>query len=70
MQPNILGDLAAKAPWSVIHPLGEEDSVAVAALRSVVTPMKGKFAGIAGRGPFNDIMERVFLIERLERTVR
>ena len=50
MQPNILGDLAAKAPWSVIHPLSEEDSAAVAALRAVVAPMKGKFAGIAGRG--------------------
>ena len=40
MQPNILEDLAAKAPWSVIHPLSEEDSAAVAALRSVVAPMK------------------------------
>jgi hypothetical protein len=50
MQPNIFKDLAAKAPWSVVHPLSKEDSAAVAALRSVVAPMKGKFAGIAGRG--------------------
>jgi len=42
-----------------IHPLSKEDSVAAAALRSVVAPMKGKFEGTAGRGQFNDIMERV-----------
>jgi epsilon-lactone hydrolase len=59
MQPNILKDPAAKAAWSVIHPLSEEDSAAVAALRSVVAPMKGKFEGTAGRAPFNEIMERV-----------
>jgi epsilon-lactone hydrolase len=46
-----------------IHPLSKEDSVAVAALRSVVAPMKGKFEGIAGRGMFNDIMERVAVPE-------
>jgi len=63
MQPNILKDPTAKAPWSVIHPLSEEDSAAVAALRSVVAPMKGKFEGTAGRGPFNDIMERVAVPE-------
>ena len=40
-----------------------EDSVAVAALRSVVAPMKGKFEGTAGRGLFNDIMERVAVPE-------
>jgi monoterpene epsilon-lactone hydrolase len=59
MQPNILMDPAAKASWSVIHPLSEEDSAAVAALRSVVAAMKGKFEGTAGHGPFNDILERV-----------
>jgi hypothetical protein len=46
-------------PWSVIHLLSEEDSVVVAALRSVVAPMKGKLEGTASRGPFNAIMERV-----------
>jgi len=59
MQPNILKNPAAKAPWSVIHPLSDEDSVAAAALRSVVAPMKGKLEGTAGRSLFNDIMERV-----------
>jgi epsilon-lactone hydrolase len=63
MQPDILKDPAAKSTWSVIHPLSEEDSVAMAALRSVVAPMKGKFEGTAGRGPFNGIMERVAIPE-------
>jgi epsilon-lactone hydrolase len=35
----------------------------VAALRSVVAPMKGKFEGTAGRSRFNDIMERVAVPE-------
>ena len=42
-----------------IHPLSEEDSLAAAALRSIVAPMKGKSEGTAGRGMFDDIMERV-----------
>ena len=63
MQPNILNDPAMEASGSVIRPLSEEDSAAVAALRSVVAPMKGKFEGTAGRGPFNDIMERVAVPE-------
>src|SRR5580693_9355933 len=63
MRPNFLKDPAAKAPWAVIHPLSEEDSVAAAALRSVVAPMKGKVEGTAGRGLFNDIMERVAVPE-------
>src|ERR1700751_1397158 len=63
MRSNIVNGPSAKAPWSVIHPLGEEDSVAVAALRSAVAPMKGKVEGTAGRGLFNDIMERVAVPE-------
>src|SRR5579863_5910296 len=63
MRPDILKDPAAKAPWLEIHPLDKEDSVAVAALRSAVAPMKGKFEGTAGRGLFNDIMERVAVPE-------
>jgi monoterpene epsilon-lactone hydrolase len=63
MQPNILKNLAAKAPWLEIYPLSQEDSVVAAALRSVVAPMKGKFEGTAGRGLFNDIMERVAVPE-------
>jgi acetyl esterase/lipase len=49
--------------WLVMHPVCEEDSVAVAALRSAVAPMKGKFEGTADRGLFNEIMERVAVPE-------
>src|SRR5580700_8670295 len=49
--------------WLIMHPACEEDSVAVAGLRSAVAPMKGKLEGTAARGPFNDIMERVAVPE-------
>jgi len=39
--------------------LSPEDSAAMTALRSAVAGMKGKLEGIAARGPFNGIMERV-----------
>ncbi len=63
MQSNALHHTAARTTWSVIHPLREEDSTAVAALRKVVAPVKGKLEGIAGRGPFREIMERVAVPE-------
>ena len=42
-----------------IHPLSEQDSLPVAALRSAGAPEKGKVDGIAGRSVFDEIMERV-----------
>jgi acetyl esterase/lipase len=63
MQSNLLKNTFVEAPWLVVHPLTQEDSAAAAALRSVVPPMKGKVGGTAGRGPFNDIMERVAVPE-------
>jgi acetyl esterase/lipase len=59
MPPYILDKPTTNVPWLEIHSLSEEDSIAVGVLSSVVAPMKGKFEGSAGRGPFNDIMERV-----------
>jgi acetyl esterase/lipase len=59
MQP----DTAVNAPWLEIHPLSGEDSVAAAALRSAVAPVKGKSQGTAGRGLFDEIMERVAVPE-------
>jgi monoterpene epsilon-lactone hydrolase len=59
MQP----DTAVNAPWLEIHPLGQEDAVPAAALRSAVAPVKGKFQGTAGRGLFDEIMERVAVPE-------
>jgi epsilon-lactone hydrolase len=56
-------DTAVNAPWLEIHPLSQEDLVAAAALRSAVAPTKGKFQGTAGRGLFDEIMERVAVPE-------
>ena len=58
MQSSFLKNAGAEAPWLEVHPLSQEDSVAVAALRSVVAPMKGKVEGTAGRGLFDGVMER------------
>jgi monoterpene epsilon-lactone hydrolase len=59
MQTRMLGDTAAKPPWLAVHPLSQEDSLVAAALRASVAAVKGKLAGTAARGPFDDVMERV-----------
>ena len=51
--------LTAAEPWCVIHPLTPEDKSAVAAIRAIVEPNKGKMQGPAARGAFNAIMMRV-----------
>jgi monoterpene epsilon-lactone hydrolase len=65
MQTSIPKNPTTTDPWSVVHPLDEEDSHAVAVLRAAVAPMKGKLEGIAGRIPFNSIMEMVATPERV-----
>ena len=47
------------ASWLVQHPLSAEDEAAMAAMRAIVEPNKGKLRGVAARGPFDAIMERV-----------
>jgi len=47
------------ASWLVQHPLSAEDQVAMAAMRPIVEPNKGKLQGIAARVPFDAIMEHV-----------
>jgi epsilon-lactone hydrolase len=59
MQSNSQKSAGAEAPWLTIHPLTQNDSVGATALRSAVAPVKGKVQGIAGRAPFDDLMERV-----------
>ena len=59
MQPQMLGDTAAKPPWLAVHSLGQEDSLVATALRANVAAVKGLLAGTAARAPFNDLMERV-----------
>jgi len=51
--------MAAKPPWLAVHPLSQEDSRVATALRASVAAVKGKLAGTAARGPFDDVMERV-----------
>src|SRR5712692_4655828 len=51
--------MAAKPPWLAVHPLSQEDSLVATALRASVAAVKGKLAGTAARGPFDDLMERV-----------
>src|SRR6266478_1013217 len=51
--------MAAKPPWLTVHPLSPEDSLGATALRTSVAAFKGKLAGTAARGPFDDVMERV-----------
>ena len=63
MKSNVPKTPAAKVPWSATHPLSQQDSVAAAALRSAVAPMKGKFQGTSARDPFDAIMERVVIPE-------
>jgi monoterpene epsilon-lactone hydrolase len=47
------------ASWLVQHPLSAEDQAAMAAMRAIVEPNKGKLQGIAARVPFDAIMEHV-----------
>ncbi len=59
MQPTSLINTPTEATWLAIHPLSQEDSVAVTTLRSMVASVKGKLQGTAARNPFNSFMERV-----------
>ena len=58
MESNPVKNTGVNAPWLTIHPVSQSDSAVAAGLRSAVAPMKGKVQGIAGRAPFDEIMER------------
>ena len=47
------------ASWLVQHPCSAEDQAAMAVMRAIVEPNKGKLQGVAARVPFDAIMERV-----------
>jgi acetyl esterase/lipase len=59
MQTQMLAETAEKAPWLIVHPVSQQDSVAASGLRGAVAAFKGKLTGTAARGPFDDVMERV-----------
>ena len=46
-------------PWSTFHTISAEDKAAMAAMRTIVEPNKGRLQGTAARVPFDAIMERV-----------
>ena len=50
---------AAVRPWCTTHPVTPEDKAAMAGMRAMVEPNKGKMQGVAGRDPFDAIMMRV-----------
>jgi monoterpene epsilon-lactone hydrolase len=45
--------------WLVQHPCSAEDQAAMATMRAIVEPNKGKLQGIAARVPFDAIMQQV-----------
>ena len=45
--------------WLVHHPFSAGDQAAMAAMRTIVEPNKGKLQGVAARVPFDAIMEQV-----------
>lgn len=45
--------------WSVTHPLSPEDQAAMAEVRAMIKPNKGKLQGVGARAPFDAIMLRV-----------
>ncbi len=46
-------------PWSKVHTISAEDNAAMAAMRAIVEPNRGRLQGTAARVPFDGIMERV-----------
>lgn len=50
---------------AVFHPIIAEDKEAMAALRAIVEPNKGRLRGTAAREPFDAIMERVAVPENV-----
>lgn len=52
-----------KEPWLFVHPLDDEDSVVVDAMRMAAGATKGKAEGTAARVPFNELLERVAIPE-------
>jgi hypothetical protein len=48
-----------KQLWSTIHTISAEDRTAMAAMRAIVEPNKGRLQGTAARVPVDGIMEQV-----------
>jgi monoterpene epsilon-lactone hydrolase len=51
--------IQANPRWSTFHKISAEDKAAMAAMRAIVEPNRGRLQGTAARVPFDSIMERV-----------
>jgi epsilon-lactone hydrolase len=65
MQTQIPGNSVTSDTRFVVHPITAEDTAAMAAMRAIVEPNKGRLQGTAARVPFDAIMERVLAPERV-----
>jgi monoterpene epsilon-lactone hydrolase len=45
--------------WTKVHPVTQEDKAAIAAMRAIVEPNKGRLQGTSARVPYDEIMSRV-----------
>jgi epsilon-lactone hydrolase len=54
-----LQEVHSTGSWLLHHPFSSEDQAAMAAMRAIVEPNKGKLQGVAARVPFDAIMEHV-----------
>jgi epsilon-lactone hydrolase len=59
MKTQVAGNSVASRVWSVVHPITAEDAAAMATMRAIVEPNKGRLQGTSARVPFDDIMEHV-----------
>lgn len=64
MTPTTIEDERfAERRATVFHPIGAEDKTAMAEMRAIVEPNKGRLQGTAARVPFDAIMEHVAIPE-------
>ena len=59
MPINLEGKRFARSGKTVFHPISAADKAAMAAMRAIVEPNKGRLLGTAARVPFDAIMEQV-----------
>jgi hypothetical protein len=63
MATTVEGKHFPRRAETVFHPIVAEDKTAMAAMRAIVEPNKGRLQGTAARVPFDGIMEHVAVPE-------
>jgi monoterpene epsilon-lactone hydrolase len=59
MRTLLQDQLSTQRSATVFHPISADDKIAIAAMRAIVEPNKGRLQGTAARVPFDAIMEHV-----------